>query len=84
MLRLSYPAENVLNKDGLKGGTVLLSYSQPGPGRNFLHPMTRLLAHLCTLRSVGLEHSYHSKTVLESHWDSDLISPPEVQNKHFI
>ena len=35
-------------RDGLKGGPVLLSNSQVGPGRNFSQPRARLLARLCT------------------------------------
>ena len=35
----------LLHRDGLKGGPVLLSNSQAGPGTNFPQPRTRLLAN---------------------------------------
>ena len=37
----------ILYRDGLKGGPVLLSYSQAGPGRHFSQPRAHLIVNIC-------------------------------------
>ena len=50
-------------RDALKGGPVLLSNSQAGPGRNFSQPRVRLLVHLCKLNDQANMQSNRISTV---------------------
>ena len=41
------PFQALKYRDGQKGGPVLLSTSQAGPGKNFSQPRAHFLVHLC-------------------------------------